>query len=171
MSASVSVTVAATVTLVKAVYPRIPPLLVARALALSASYHPAGGYNTTIGFGLVNPVGALHEAGALMKLRDTAAPGQGAVSSTVRFGSGPAPGAIDAVHHAPAKVAGFAAAIVVGAALLLLALLLARRWRRQATVAAPPGPSIGSGQDLPHVEAGDGAADEHDQDLHSKAVT
>jgi Subtilase family len=132
--------VAATVAMIKSVYPDIPPSMVARALAMSASYHPAGGYNTTVGFGLVNPVGALHDAGALMKLRDTATPGQGTVSTTARFGGGAAPGTIDAVHHAPAKLAGFAAAAVIGAALLLLALILSRRWRRKAAVvpAAPP---------------------------------
>lgn len=129
--------VAATVTLIKSVYPGMPPSLVARALALSASYHPPGGYSTTVGFGLINPAGALHEAGALMKLRDTAAPGQGTVSTTARFGGGAAPGAIDAVHHAPARLAGFAAAIVVGAVLLLFALMLTLRWRReQASPAA-----------------------------------
>src|SRR5262249_4532713 len=46
---------AGTVALIKSAYPRIPPALVARALAVSASYHPAGGYNTQIGFGLINP--------------------------------------------------------------------------------------------------------------------
>ena len=44
-------------------------------MAASASYHPPGGYNTSIGFGLINPIGALHEASRLAKLRATAAPG------------------------------------------------------------------------------------------------
>ena len=40
---------------VRVIYPGITPAQVARALAESASYHPAGGYNTTVGFGLINP--------------------------------------------------------------------------------------------------------------------
>jgi hypothetical protein len=131
--------VAGTIALIKSVYPKITPALVARALALSASYHPAGGYNTTVGFGLINPEGALQEAGKLVKLSTTAAPGPAVVNADARFGGGPAPGIIDAVHHAPVKLAGFSAAIVVGLVLLVLALLIARRRRRSpaATGGAP----------------------------------
>lgn len=134
--------VAGTIALIKSVYPRIAPAVVARALALSASYHPVGGYNTTIGFGLINPIGALHEASRLAKLSAAAASGPAVMSPSARFARGSVPGVIDAVHHAPAKLAGYSAAIVVGAALLVLALFLALRWRRpshaEATPAAPP---------------------------------
>lgn len=126
--------VAGTVALIKSVYPHITPALVARALALSASYHPAGGYNTKIGFGLINPVGALHEASSLLKLRVTAAPGPSVVGPGTRFGSS-APKVIDAVRHAPIKLAGFSAAVVVGLVMLVLAVLLGRRRRRPAAAA------------------------------------
>jgi hypothetical protein len=119
-----------TVALIKSVYPDLPPALVARAIALSARDHPAGGYNTTVGFGLINPAGALQQASALAKLATTAAPGPGVASPSARLAAGPAPGIIDAVHHSSVKLAGFGAAIVVGLACLLLAVLLARRGRR-----------------------------------------
>jgi hypothetical protein len=129
--------VASTVALIKAVFPHMAPALVARALALSATYRPAGGYTTKIGFGLVNPSGALQEARKLVSLQNAAKPGAGVVSATAHFGSGPAPGVIDAVQHSPVKLAGYAAAAVVG----LLLLLLARRWRRTRV---PPAPFVTS---------------------------
>jgi hypothetical protein len=122
--------VAGTAALIKAVYPHITPARVARALAESASYHPPGGYNTTVGFGLINPIGALHDAGALVRLGTGTTAAQSAVSRGATFGASK-PAAIDAVHHATAKLAGSAAAIVVGAVLLILTVILVRR-RRQA---------------------------------------
>jgi len=126
---------AGTVALIKAVYPHITPAEVARALAESASYHPAGGYNIAVGFGLINPLGALHDAAALVRLGTSATAGAGAASATSHFGS-PQPAAIDAVQHAPVKLAGFGGGVVVGLALLVLALILARR-RRRRPVAKP----------------------------------
>lgn len=123
--------VAGTAALIKSVYPSLSPALVARAIALSARDHPQGGYNTAVGFGMINPAGALHEASVLVKLRATAAPGPGVASPSAQFGPGPAPGAVDAVHHSAARLAGLAGAIVLGMACLVLALLLARRRRRR----------------------------------------
>jgi hypothetical protein len=123
--------VAGTVALLKSVYPQITPAQVARALAESASYHPAGGYNTTVGFGLINPAGALHDASALVKLGTSAASGAGTVSASARFGTSQ-PGVIEAVPHATAKVAGFSATIVVGLIMLVLAINPAVRRRRRA---------------------------------------
>jgi hypothetical protein len=135
---------AGTVALIKAVYPQITPAEVARALAESASYHPSGGYNTSVGFGLINPIGALHAAAALVKLGKTAAAGPGIESATSRFGTAQ-PAVIDAVQHAKAKLYGFGGAIVVGLVLLLLALILGRRRRRQrrdiaSATGGPPTP-------------------------------
>ena len=130
--------VAGTVALIKAVYPHITPGQVARALAESAKFRPPGGYNTTVGFGLINPVGALHDAGALVRLGTSSASGPGTVSATARFGT-TQPVVIDAVHHARARLVEFGAAIVVGLVLLLLALILGlwrRRRRRRAAVRA-----------------------------------
>jgi hypothetical protein len=121
--------VAGTVALIKSLYPQISPAMVATALAMSASYHPAGGYNTTIGYGLINPVGALHEAATLVSLHSTAKPGPGVVSASARFGGTP-PGTIHAVRHSVIQLAGFGAAIVVGAVLLIVAFRVRSRGRR-----------------------------------------
>jgi hypothetical protein len=129
--------VAGTVALIKAVYPHITPAEVARALAESASYHPPGGYNISVGFGLINPVGALRAAAALVKLGTTAAPGSGTVGPTSRFGT-VQPSAISAVHHMTGKLAGYGGAVVVGLLLLLLALILGRRRRRRRKHAIVP---------------------------------
>jgi hypothetical protein len=115
--------------LIKSVYPNLPPSLVARALALSSLDHPSGGYNTTVGFGLINADGALHEAAELSKLHSKATPGPGALSPSARLGPGRAPGPIQAVHHATAKLATFGGAIVVGLICLIGAVLLLRRGR------------------------------------------
>ncbi len=133
--------VAGTVALIKAVYPQITPAQVARALAESASYHPPGGYNTTVGFGLINPVGALHDAAALERLGISAPSGPGTVSATARFGAAQ-PVVIDAVHHAKARLLGFAAAVAVGLVLLVLALVLGLRRRRRQHAADSPPPGL-----------------------------
>jgi Subtilase family len=125
--------VAGTVALIKSVYPQITPAQVARALAISASYHPAGGYNSRIGFGLINPIGALREAGVLVKQHSTASAGAGVVGPATHFGTA-VPAVIDAVHHSPLKVGGYAAAIIVGLVLIALAVVLARRRPRPAPV-------------------------------------
>lgn len=137
--------VAGTVALIKSVYPKITPAEVARALAISASYHPKGGYNTRIGFGLINPVGALHTAAALMKLKTTAAAGSSAVATDSRF-AGPAPGVISAIHHSPAKLGAYGGSIVAGLALLILGVALLRRRRR---LAVPPEPALHIPPDIP----------------------
>jgi len=129
---------AGTAALIKSVYPNLAPALVARAIALSARDHPPGGYNTTIGFGLINPDGALQEASVLTNLRDSAAPGPGVASPLARFGSGPAPGVINAVHHSTAKLATYGGAVAFGLICLILAAVLARRWRRPAAGAPAP---------------------------------
>jgi len=125
---------AGTVALIKSVYPGLPPALVARAIALSARDHPPGGYNTTVGFGLINPAGALQEASVLAKLRNTAAPGPGVASPSARLASGPVPGVIDAVHQSTVKLAELGGVIAFGLVCLVLAALLGRRWRRQGRV-------------------------------------
>ena len=135
-SYSVTAWVAGTVALIKSVYPNISPALVARALALSASYHPAGGYNTRIGFGLINPIGALREAGRLVRLRVVATSGPGVASPASRAGAGPPPGAIAAVHHSAVKLGGFGGMVLAGLVLLVLAFWLARRKRRATIMTA-----------------------------------
>jgi hypothetical protein len=121
---------AATVALIKSVYPRIPVALVARALASSASYHPAGGYNTRIGFGVINPIGALMAARTLLKLRPTAVPGPRVEDPSAHFSHEQVGGVIDAVRHSPVTLAGFSGVIIAGFLLLMVAFRLARRSRR-----------------------------------------
>lgn len=121
--------VAGTVALIKSLYPQISPAMVATALAMSASYHPAGGYNTTIGYGLINPLGALHEAASLVKLTATAKPGPGVLPASARLG-GTAPGIIRAVQHPVIGLAGYGAAIVIGVVLLVLGFRVRARGRR-----------------------------------------
>lgn len=126
-------TVAAVAALVKSAYPHLSPALVAQSIALSARYHPAGGYNTTLGFGLVNPDGALQEAARLSRATHTpASVGQAATS---RFLPGPPLPPIDAAQHSPGALAGSGAAIVAGVLGLAAALVLLLRRRRSR-----PGP-------------------------------
>lgn len=122
----------ATVALIKSVYPHLPVSLVDLAIARSARNHPTGGYSKQVGFGLINPDGALHQAAALAKLPAAAATGNGALADSAHLGPGPAPGVIDAVHYSSSQVAGFAGAMVAGLVLLVIALVLALRWRNRS---------------------------------------
>jgi hypothetical protein len=123
----------ATAALIKSVYPDLPAAMIDRAIAESARHHPPHGYSTRLGFGLINPVGALHAATALAKLPAVAAPGPGVAAPQARLAAGPAPGIIDAVHHPLVKVAGYTAAMIAGLALLGLAAVRPRRRRRRRT--------------------------------------
>ncbi len=127
----------ATVAIIKSVYPKLPPALVARALALSAREHPRGGYNTRVGFGLIDPIGALHEVGKLRALRSAATAGPGVAVASARFVTSPAPGAVHAVKHSTVKLAGYGGAMAVGLLLLVLGVVTWRR--RKARRAAAPG--------------------------------
>ncbi len=119
----------ATVALIKSVYPHLSPSLVDLAIARSARDHPRGGYSAQLGFGLLNPDGALHQAAALAKLPVAAATGTGSLAGSAHFGPGPPPGAIAAVHHSASQEAGFAGAMAAGLVLLVIAAVLALRWR------------------------------------------
>ncbi len=131
--------VAAAAALVKAQYPHLSPALVARAMAMSARRHPRRGFDAGIGFGIINPAGALAAASSLARLSATVTPGHAAVVAAAHFGGGPPPGAIDAVQHSPRKLAGFVTAILAGIACLILAIVLLGRSRRRARAGpAPP---------------------------------
>ncbi len=133
----------ATVTLIKSVYPDLSPGLVARAIAVSARDHPRAGYSTRTGFGLINPLGALHESAALARLPLTAVPGPQAAAPGARLAAGPGPGVIHAVHHSTRKLAGLTGVMAAGLILLCSAFLLFLRWRRRPPAARP------GGQDAP----------------------
>jgi Subtilase family len=133
--------ITATVALIKSVYPTLPTVLVEQALALSATNHPRGGYNTVVGCGYLNPIGALREAAKLRRLHMQAAAGPGVVNPSARLASGAAPGVVHAVRHPVLKLAGFGGAVGIGLLLLLLAVFLPRRRRLAAAppAAGPPG--------------------------------
>lgn len=159
----------ATAALIKSAHPGLSPALVARALAASASYQPGGEYRAATGFGLINPAGALAEAGKLTGLRTVAPLGSNAVAPSVRLASGPAPGAIAAVHHSAWKLAGYAAIMLAGLIVLLRARRLARRWRRRARLpttqshrirTATPAPEPAPGPAPAVAEASDPASQE-----------
>jgi hypothetical protein len=122
----------ATAALVESAHPHLPPSLVARAIAGSASDRPAGGYSLSAGFGLLDPAGALAEASRLAALRTAAAPGPGTMPASASFAGGAAPGAIQAVHRSAWKLAGCALLMLAGLIVLLRARRLGRRWRRRA---------------------------------------
>ena len=112
----------------------LPTSLVDLAIARSARDHPKGGYSEQVGFGLLDPDGALHEAAALAKDPVTAPAGTGSLADSAHFGAGPPPGVIDAVHHSTSKLAGFAAVMVAGLLLLVTVAVLALRWRGRPAV-------------------------------------
>ena len=133
----------ATVTLIKSVHPDLSPGLVARAIAVSARDHPRAGYSTRTGFGLINPLGALHESAALAKLPLTAVAGPQVAAPGARLAAGPGPGVIHAVHHSSRKLAGLTGVMAAGLILLCSAFLLFLRWRRRPPATRP------GGQDAP----------------------
>ena len=127
--------VAATAALIKEDWPRMPPALVARALAMSARYHPAGGYSQSEGFGVLDAYDALLDADKLAHLTATAPAGvPGTVAAGAHFGGGPPPGVISALPPAWPSYVLYGALVAVGAAALACAALLAARRRpRRAT--------------------------------------
>jgi len=131
----------ATAALIESAHPHLPPSLVARAIAGSASDRPAGGYSLSAGFGLLDPAGALAEASRLAALR-AAVSGPGTVPGSASFAAGAAPGAIRAVHHSAWKLAGSALLMLAGLIVLLRARRLGRRWRRRARLPTAQSPRI-----------------------------
>lgn len=126
-----------TVVLIKSLCPHLSPALVARAIGMSARDRPRHGYSPAMGFGVINPVGALHAAARLQHLPARAAPGTGNADPAARLVAVRMPGPVTAVHHARWKLAASAGAIVLGIALLVAAGVFGRR-RRAASRLAPP---------------------------------
>jgi hypothetical protein len=143
----------ATLALIKSAYPGLSPALAARALALSARDHPAGGYSLASGFGLINPAGALTEAGKLSVLRATARAAPGVVAPSVRLAPGPAPGIIQAVHHSVWKLVGYGAIMLAGVIVMFRARRMRKRWRRRAMMRTTQSHRAGRGGLPPAPEA------------------
>ena len=131
--------VAATVALIKQRYPDLPPALVARALAMSARYHPHGGYSPSVGFGVLDPNDAILDAAKLARLTTAAPAGlPGTVAAGARFGGAP-PGVISALPPAGPVVYLYWALIGVGAVLFVAGVVLAVRMRlRRRNGGSPP---------------------------------
>jgi Subtilase family len=130
----------ATVAIIKSVYPSLPPAQVAGALALSARDHPPSGYTSKLGFGMINPIGALREAAKLRSVPAVAAAGPGVADPSARFLPGPAPGAVVAVRHSRVKLAIYGGAVLAGLILLLAAVLVWHRRRRGPVTPVVTGP-------------------------------
>jgi subtilisin family serine protease len=116
--------VAAEAALIKAEHPHLTPLQVAQAIYRSAR-HPQGGYDTKVGYGIINPAGALAVARAL----DGPPPGRsGGITAQAHFGIGPV--VLDAIPDRPTAMTAFTwltggGALVLGTAAVLL--ILSRR--------------------------------------------
>ena len=89
--------VAGVAALIKSKYPNLPPNLVASALTSTTTGRPAGGYDSQIGFGIVDAAAALAKAGTLAG--DPPAPA--GITAATRFGGGPG-----AVEQAPVQPRG-----------------------------------------------------------------
>jgi hypothetical protein len=117
--------VVGTAALIKEKYPDMLPGRVAQALAFSTRHRPNGGYSTTLGHGLVSPIGALKEAKRLSKLAGAAAAGKGAVDKATRFGGGRPATPIKAVKWDEAKLTRYGSMTGAGLLLLLISLVTA----------------------------------------------
>jgi len=79
--------VAGVAALIKAKYPGLAPDLVASAMTSTTTNRPAGGYDSQVGFGIVDAAAALAKAGQLAGAR----PAQPGVKATARYKGTPAP--------------------------------------------------------------------------------
>ncbi|MBO0774203.1 MAG: S8 family serine peptidase, partial [Actinobacteria bacterium] len=127
--------VAGVAALIRSAYPRLSPALVEQALIASAGDRPSAGYSTSVGFGEVSAVGALHAAARLAARK----PATG-LSPQARAGSG-APGPIQVVHRDTARIMALGGVGAAGAAGFLAAvaalIVLARRAARDRRAARP----------------------------------
>jgi subtilisin family serine protease len=73
--------VAGVAALIKSKYPRLTPDLVARALTSTTTDRPADGYDSQVGFGIVDAAAALTKAGRLAGVRPVAT----SIKGTVRY--------------------------------------------------------------------------------------
>ena len=123
--------------LIKSVYPQLTPVLVIRAITVSAQNQPKQGYDDRVGYGTLDASVALATAG---KLTGVGVTGRG-ISVHSHFGGGP-----KAIPAAPVGPRGSGQLMLFGGlavACLIVSLIAAGRlllYRRRAT-AAQPAPS------------------------------
>jgi subtilisin family serine protease len=143
--------VASTAAMVRAEHPQLTQLQVAQAITSSA-HHPTSGYDTGVGFGMVNPIGALRAAAAMEKKPPLLVAEQGAVAGKARFG-GPPPPKIQAVRRSTGVLAGFGGLAGAGLLAVVLVVFLAIRRRRRTRGPADTTPFDSPGD----ISAADGA--------------
>ena len=136
--------VAGVAALIKSKYPDLAPNLVASALTSTTSHRPRGGYDSEVGFGIVDAAAALAKAAKLAG--DPPAPA--GIAPAARFGGGPA-----AVPAAPVSPRG-PGQLVLFVLLTLICLVLvgaastrlARLRRNPADPADPTDPADSAGR-------------------------
>jgi subtilisin family serine protease len=118
--------VAGVAALIKSAYPRLAPNLVASAMTTTTTERPASGYDSRVGFGIVNAAAALARAGQLSRDRPVAA----GVAAATQF-RGPAV-AEPVRPRGPGQLVLFTAAALASLTLAGAAgrLMLLRRTRR-----------------------------------------
>jgi len=129
--------VSGTVALIRAGHPKLSPAQIQRLLVDTATSRPKGGHSAAIGFGIVNPLGALRKAGTLSPERE--APAAPAYDGPRFFGPGPVRAAPVAAARAAATSGGARRALLGG---LGLALLVAGAWLLLAGVRAAPSAAL-----------------------------
>jgi subtilisin family serine protease len=145
--------VAGVAALIKSRYPDLPPDLVARAMTSTTTGHPPGGYDSQVGFGIVDAAAALAKAGQLAgtSLSGTSPAGTspagsqrgtvGGTSASTFFGGGPAAIAPEPVRPRGSgqlilfAILALTSLVLTGAAATKLAIL-----RRSSSLATPAGP-------------------------------
>ncbi|OPG13115.1 S8/S53 family peptidase [Microbispora sp. GKU 823] len=136
--------VVGTAALIKEKYPKLSPARVAQALAVSVRHRPRGGYDATVGNGILNPVEALRQAARLNQLPGSAPPSKYAVRPTTRFGGLP-DSPIKAVQWDGTKLIRYGSISGAGFLLLVISLAIAavaviRRRRERLESTVPGGP-------------------------------
>ena len=148
-----SAVVSGTVALIKAKYPKLSPAQIRQLLIDTATNRPAGGFGGAVGFGSVNPLGALRRAAQVSRKADGPRQAEAAVrpAGMEYFGSGP-PRPVAAAAAAPpglfegrkgrrVLLGGLGVVLLLPSPFLLIGgarrVRAARRARREAAAATP----------------------------------
>ncbi len=122
----------AAVAMIRSAYPKLTPAQVGQALSASARRRRGTGrYDSTLGFGYLNAIGALERARVLAGKPAPAVTARSSVPDGDGLG-GDRPGTISAVPHDPIRLGGFGALAYAGLVALGFAIWLALRRRTRA---------------------------------------
>jgi type VII secretion-associated serine protease mycosin len=111
--------------LIRSRYPGLAPALVGQAIVASTTHRPAGGYDPGVGFGQVNAMAALKEAGRLAGART-----EGLGLPADRWFDDAPPGPVEVVHHDPGLLWTSGLLGAAGTALMVGGAMAAVRRRR-----------------------------------------